>query len=296
MDQLTRKLIFVGGKGGVGKTVVSQALALNCSRRGLKTLYIAFEDPTRVPGELRHLGPNLQHLNCDAAVAFEEYIGLKLKLPAVTRVFLQNKLIQYLAKAAPGLHELVLLGKVWHERLNHDVIVTDMPSTGYGIAMFQSTENFARLFEGGPIHRDAQAMLETFHDPRETGHVIVSLPEEMPLRESLELEEHLRGFFPKNPSGFIVNRRFPHVKFPADDTPDSWPSPVPSSAEDYARKRSSLEDFNLRLWREREIRFDELAYVPPPERESHAAIVEKVAEQLLAIQFAAPGALSGGLR
>jgi anion-transporting ArsA/GET3 family ATPase len=280
MDQLSRKLIFVGGKGGVGKTAVAQSLALIHSRRGLKTLYVSFEDPTREPGELLHLSPTLHHLNCDAAVAFEEYIGLKLKMPAITQIFLKNKLIQYLAKAAPGLHELVLLGKVWHERLNYDVVISDLPSTGYGIAMFQSTENFARLFQGGPIHRDAKDMLETFHDPKQTGHVIVSLPEEMPLQESLELDEHLKRFFPKNPAAFIANRLFPKVSFPRDDHPDRWPSPLAASAEDYARKRSSLEDFNLRIWRDRKIAFAELSYVPPGANDSNKVLSEKLAESL----------------
>ena len=134
---LTKKLIFICGKGGVGKTSVSKALALTLSKKGLKTLWVAFEDPLKPPGELLEISPTLWHLNCESITAFEEYVGLKIGVPSLTKIFLQNKLMRYMAKAAPGIHDLVLLGKIWFERKNYDHIVLDMPSTGYGLAMFQ---------------------------------------------------------------------------------------------------------------------------------------------------------------
>ena len=268
---LQRNLIFVSGKGGVGKTAVSQAIALALSRQPAtgraagRVLWVTFEDPTRPRGELIQRGPRLWHLNCDATLAFEEYASMKIGVAALTRIFLQNKVMRYLAKAAPGIHELVLLGKVWFERRNYDHVVVDMPSTGYGLAMFQSTENFSRLFRGGPLNRDAEEMLATFSDPKVCSQLIVSLPEEMPLRESLELEEFLLKLFPKNQPGFILNRRFPHVTAEADEKtspPDSWPGPLAGSAEDYARKRSILEAWNLKLWESRGVRYGELGFVP----------------------------------
>ena len=180
-----RNLLFVSGKGGVGKTVVSQAIALRLNQLGRRVLWCAFEDPVMPAHEMLEIKPGLFHFNCEPGQSFEEYAAMKIGVAGLARIFLQNKLMRYLAKAAPGIHELVLLGKVWHERLNFDHVIVDMPSTGYGLAMFQSTRNFARLFQGGPVHRDAEEMLTTFNNPRECGHWIVSLPEEMPLRESL---------------------------------------------------------------------------------------------------------------
>ena len=258
---LKRNLIFVGGKGGVGKTAVSQAIALAFSRKGKRTLWISFEDPFQPSHEVRQMAPGLWHLNCDPTKAFEEYAELKIGVGALARLFLQNKLMRYLSKAAPGIHELVLLGKVWHERLNYEHIVVDLPSTGYGLAMFQSTVNFAKLFHGGPVHRDAEAMIASFRDPRETGHLIVALPEEMPLRESLELRDYLLELFHDNPPGFVLNRRFPRSDDPDPGVPDQWPSPIAASARDYARKRTALEEFNVRLWRDDGIAFMELPFL-----------------------------------
>lgn len=262
-----RNLVFVSGKGGVGKSVVSQALALALSRKGNRTLWATFEDPLRPMGELQPVARNLWHLNCEGTKSFQEYAATKIGVPGLARIFLQNKLIRYLSKAAPGIHELVLLGKVWFEREHYDRVIVDMPSTGYGLAMFQSTANFSELFKGGPIHRDAEAMLETFRDPVSSGQLIVGLPEEMPLRESLELGDYLSGIFPKNPAAFVVNRRFPStgVEVPLEADPDRWPSPVPASTEDYVRKRVALEEFNLRIWREAGITHDELGTILPGE-------------------------------
>jgi anion-transporting ArsA/GET3 family ATPase len=216
-------------------------------------------------------------LNCDAGRAFEEYAALKIGSGKLTRLFVGNRVVQYLAKAAPGIHELVLLGKVWHERMNYDHVIVDMPSTGYGLAMFQSTKNFMNLFTGGPIQRDASQMMATFADPSETGQLIVALPEEMPLQEALELEEHILALFPENQPGFLANRCFPGLA-EAPANPDSWTSPVPSSLADYARKRAVLEEHNLRLWRERRIRFSPLPYLPPDDRDIPQELSERMGE------------------
>ena len=282
-EVLNRPLVFVHGKGGVGKTVVSQAIASTLARKNLqknfKILWITLEDPTRPPGQLIEVTPHLWHLNCDFLQSFEEYAAMKIGVTSLTRIFLKNKLIRYLAKAAPGIHELVLLGKIWFERENYSHVIVDLPSTGYGLAMFQSTSNFIQLFHGGPLHRDAQAMLKTFEDPKATGHLIVSLPEEMPLRESIELNDHLNKMFPKNPRAFFVNRVFPSIPETQNEIPppQSWSNPLPLSAQDYVQKRARLEEYNLRIWREAQISFGKIDFVP--HFESLSLIVKGISDQ-----------------
>jgi anion-transporting ArsA/GET3 family ATPase len=298
-----RNLVFVHGKGGVGKSSVAEAIAWGLADEGAKTLLVEFEDPTRAPGELLNLGPKIWHLNADAAIAFEEYSELKIdKLSfgilsglgglsslghkSMTKLFTQNKLIKYLAKAAPGIHELVLLGKVWHERNNYDHVIVDLPSTGYGLAMFQSTANFAKLFGGGPISSDAEAMLATFRDPKLTGNIIIALPEEMPLREAIDLNGYLKDLFPTNPAAFLVNRRFPDGKTTSEansETPNHWTSPYASSVSDYIDRRRKLESHNLKLWSQSGITYGELNYLPPDPLKPQAGqmgLTRRLAQQM----------------
>jgi hypothetical protein len=241
------KLYFVCGKGGVGKTTVSHNLAQVFAEQGNQVLWTTFEDPLlpKHQLELKNEFPSggaLYTLNCFAGPSFEEYAGILLKIPALTKIFLRNTMIQYLATAAPGMHEITLLGKVWYERSHYDQVVVDMPSTGHGMAMFQSVKNFSQLFKGGPIHRDAEAMLGTFQNPSITRFIIVSLLEEMPLQESIELGKYLHAIFPDNPPQFGINRRFPSLK-------KSIPDPaLLSSAESFVFKRNTLEKLNLEIW------------------------------------------------
>ena len=261
-------IIFVSGKGGVGKTTVSQAIAAQLASEGKKTLWVTFEDPFLPAGGVIPKGQNLSWLNCEAGRAFEEYVGLKIGMPALTHIFLKNSVIQYMARAAPGIHELVLLGKIWYERLHYEHLVCDMPSTGYGLAMFHSVKNFARLFRGGPIHRDAEGMISTFSDPHVCGQVIVSLPEEMPLRESLELRDFLHELFPVSSPAYILNRCMPEIPTAAElPLPESWASPLPANALDFLRKRCRLEQHNLRLWRDEGLHWLRLPYLPPGPQE-----------------------------
>lgn len=245
-------LVFVHGKGGVGKTLISQSIAYGFCRTGRRTLWITLEDPALPREGPKQILPNLFHLNCDFFSAFEEYAKMKVRFPGLAHFFSHNPVIRGLGQTAPGVKDLVLLGKVWHERLNYDTVVLDMPATGHGLALFQSTQNFSRLFQNGPLYRDAEEMLKTFGDPALTSHLVLGIPEETPLREALELGDYLRTLFPKNPPQFLLNQLFPGwdaVESALGD-PDQFPNPIATTYSEYVIRRQALEHFNLRIWRE----------------------------------------------
>ncbi|MBI3555936.1 MAG: ArsA family ATPase [Deltaproteobacteria bacterium] len=205
-DWLSKNLIIISGKGGVGKTTLATAAARHLAQQGRRTLLVHVLQLGEVEQKLEMLAPNLWNITLRASDCFREYIIMKLKLKTLYTAFLGNKMTQYLERAAPGVREIVLLGKVWFERENYDHVVVDMPSTGYALTMVHTPFNFAALFPGGPIYHDSKDMIETFSNPRLTSFVVASLAEEMPVQESIELAENLKGLMPANPCHLILNR------------------------------------------------------------------------------------------
>ncbi len=205
-DWLSKNIILLMGKGGVGKTTVAQAAARLLASQGKRTLLCEVLSVSGGKHKLEQIAPNLMHIALRSDECFREYIILKLKLKALYTAFLGSKITQYLERAAPGVREMVLLGKIWFERKNFDHIIVDMPSTGYALSMIHTPFNFANLFPGGPIYNDSQEMVKTFSNPNETAFVIVSLAEEMPIQESLEMAENLKQLVPQNPAWLVLNR------------------------------------------------------------------------------------------
>ena len=122
---LDRKLVFVAGKGGVGKSTVSTALALSAVRRGKRVLLVGldFEDRGRTIAGLREpegnapveVMPGLFRQNVEGRAALEEYLHLIVPVRRVLRTVFDSKLYQYFVAAAPGLKELMTIGKIWYE-------------------------------------------------------------------------------------------------------------------------------------------------------------------------------------
>ena len=146
-------LVFIHGKGGVGKTAIAEAMAKNFASHQKRTLLVRFE------GSTSH-EPCLYTLNYSFIEAFHEYVGIKIGSKILAKTFLKNTFITHLAQIAPGLKDLVLLGKICHMCSLYDKVVIDMPSTGYGVAMLHSAYNFAALFHAGPLYQDALSMIK----------------------------------------------------------------------------------------------------------------------------------------
>lgn len=276
---IEKPILFVQGKGGVGKSSLAHAVA-RISAETHRTLLISMEDPLREPFDLRKLGPNLDHLNNEATAAFEQYAGIKIGAPNLVKVFLQNRFMRYLAKAAPGIRELVLIGKIWFEHKNYARIVVDMPATGHGLTLFQSLFNWGSIFEGSLLAKDARTMIETLSDPKLVGHLIVSIPEEMPLIESLELRGHLLRIFPRAETAFILNRVFPSPAPLANGSEDAYPEdrPFALTAREHALRKMKLEQENLQFWKNEN--YCKIPFIAPPEKDAFESIAENMVARL----------------
>src|SRR5579871_6687943 len=205
-DWLDKKLILITGKGGVGKTTLARAAAGILASRGRRTLLVHVLQLGDEGQRIEQVAPNLWSVTLQPSECFREYIILKLRLRSLYTAFLSSKVIQYLERAAPGVREITMLGKIWYERNNYDHVVVDMPSTGYALTMIHTPFNFAALFPGGPIYHDSRDMILTISDPTISSHVIVSLAEEIPVQESVELAAELKKLMPMNPAALVVNR------------------------------------------------------------------------------------------
>lgn len=192
----------------MGKTTVAAALGLAAARRGLRTILAevaARDDVSRALGGggegEEELAPGLHHISIDPQQAMEEYLTDQLPSRGLAEVLTSSRTFAYLAAATPGLRELLTVGKVWDlaqaERRTgggraYDLVILDAPATGHGVAVLTAPRTFAAVARVGRIARQSRTIDEMLSDPARTGVVAVARPEEMPVNETLALEDALR--------------------------------------------------------------------------------------------------------
>jgi Mrp family chromosome partitioning ATPase len=204
---LARQLVVVTGKGGVGKSTVAAALGLVAAGRGLRTIVaeVARRDDVSqaLGGEGMHeeeLAPGLHHLSIDPEHAMELYLADQLPA-ALAELLGSSRAFSYLAAATPGMRELLTVGKVWELAQDdrrtpgarpYDLVVLDAPATGHGVAVLSAPRTFAQTARVGRIARQGRTIDAMVSDPERTGVVAVARPEEMPVNETLALQDALR--------------------------------------------------------------------------------------------------------
>ncbi|MDG1479682.1 MAG: ArsA family ATPase [Myxococcota bacterium] len=207
MSLLSHRILMVTGKGGVGKTVVSAALGLAAAESGKKVLIAETSGAQRIP-ELfgvtssgytaTALTPNLSTLSITPLEAIEDYVIQQIRVRRLFNLVFRNRIIGPFIDAVPGLHDTVQLGKVFDltrekswGRPTWDLVIVDAPATGHGLTMLNSAKTMMDLTRTGPMYEQVRLVHEMLSDPKETGLVLVSLPEIMPVSETIDLWERL---------------------------------------------------------------------------------------------------------
>ncbi len=205
-DLLARRLVVLSGKGGVGKSLVGAALAVAAHRRGKRVLLVEVDTPPVAEagrflgagpggGVERELRPGFSTLNLQPSAVMEEYVRRMVRAEFLVRRVLESPLYHRFFAAAPGLKELMVLGKVmtledarsgWGRHPRYDLIVLDAPATGHGLAFLKVPLTAAETVPVGPVGGNARRILELLRDPERTALVVVAVPEEMAVVEALE--------------------------------------------------------------------------------------------------------------
>jgi anion-transporting ArsA/GET3 family ATPase len=228
-----KRLVFVTGKGGVGKTTVSAALGLAAARAGKRTIVCEVAHQERMSQVFRRegvgyseteLARRLYAISIDPQRSLEEYLRSQVKPPLYMLLF-DNRLFQYFAAAAPGMRELATIGKIWElaqlERRNadsspYDLVIVDCPSSGHGLGMLRTPGTFRDAAGVGPIRRQGERIDAFIKDAELTGVIAVALPEEMAVNETLDLKRDLADQMGMEIDAVVMNALYPE-RFSEDE-------------------------------------------------------------------------------
>jgi anion-transporting ArsA/GET3 family ATPase len=219
---LDRKLVFVTGKGGTGKTTVASALALLAATRGKRVLICEMDAKGELAGyyesppmafKEREVQPGLFAMSMDTEAALREYLRMQLKIPIVGRIGPVAKAFDFLAAAAPGVREILTVGKLCFEVRDGgwDMVVVDAQASGHIVGQLAAPQAVNGLVKVGLIRTQTDWMLRMLSDPAVTGLLAVCTPEEMPVTETIELAARVREETTVQLAGVVVNRVLPEL-------------------------------------------------------------------------------------
>jgi anion-transporting ArsA/GET3 family ATPase len=218
MSVLDRKILFVTGKGGVGKSVSAAALAWYLADQGKRVLLAEIGERSFFQGFFglsevgyypRPLREGLFVAKWDAESCLKEYVLNYLKVERIYKIFFENKVMRTFLSVAPGVRELAILGKVTDSARkggdDFDVIVVDSFASGHFRSLVSTPRGMVQVVSRGPIGKQSAEMDKVLTDPKLCGYFVTTIPENLPVSEGVELAEDLQGLLGVRPA-FIFNR------------------------------------------------------------------------------------------
>jgi anion-transporting ArsA/GET3 family ATPase len=240
----TARLQLVVGKGGVGTSTVAAALAVASARAGERVLALElarqgglariFGRAPSEPGVPLEVRPRLSIAYIDGESALAEYLELVVPIRRVLAAVFASRVYRLFVAAAPGLKELMTVGKIWYEqdrkdgdgRFAWDRVVVDAGASGHSLQYLQMPGTAAQTFTSGLVHREATRVESLLKDPARTRVHVVALPEEMPVTEAVQIVARLRSELGLPLGTLFMNR---------------WRERSPAGAADVVRKLGEVD-------------------------------------------------------
>lgn len=232
-EVLDRRLLIVTGKGGVGKSTIAAALALLAARYGKRVLLVEVDAKGNLSDAFEHrpvgythveVHPGVLAMTMDTEQSLREYLRLNMRVPVLGRLGPLARAFDFVATAAPGVKEILTIGKVLWEvresiagRADFDLVVVDAAAAGHVVAQLGAADSIRELVDVGPVRAQTDWLVELLSDPVVTAVHVVCTPEEMPVAETIELVGRLRTETTVPIGPVIVNRVLPELFTHADE-------------------------------------------------------------------------------
>lgn len=222
---LQRRIVFVAGKGGTGKSTLAAALALVAAGAGKRVLCVEVDakgDCARALGaepvgfQPRTVQPNVSVLALVPEESLQEYLRLYFHVPRLARLTPLSRVFDFVATGVPGTREMLVVGKIAYEekrleagRPAWDLVVVDGAATGQVLPQLQAPKVMLELARGGILRSQTEWIHAALTDPARTVLTICALPEEMPVAEAIELHDRAVNETGVAIGACFLNRAFP---------------------------------------------------------------------------------------
>jgi hypothetical protein len=226
-----RPLVVVTGKGGVGKTLVSCALARSRAAAGQRVLLLELDARESLHrflgcapsgGRVVRVSRNLDVQNLRPREVVDRLIEQRVRPGWIARRVLASVIYEQFVQGAPGLREVAALGHAMRAARGeagapsaYDLVLLDAPASGHGVSLLQAPSLLSEAIGSGPVAELGAEVAEMVADPAACGLWAVSTAEGMALRETLELDAALGAGLGRALDLLLLNQLLPGDKVPA---------------------------------------------------------------------------------